>query len=57
MEPFIENWEKFNSNTGWNNEGTPWPRVMQALSHFSYHASAGSTVLCDLQVLDPYDAF
>ena len=56
MEPFIDNWEKFNSNTGWNNEGTPWPRVMQALSHFSYHASAGSTVLCDPQV-NPYDAF
>ena len=50
VEPFIEKWQKFNSNSGWNDgEATPWSRVMQALSHFSYHATAGSCVLCDLQ--------
>lgn len=48
-EPFIENWEKFNSNTGWNDDDVLWGRVMQALSHFSYHASGGQFVLCDLQ--------
>ena len=27
----------------------PWPRVMQAVSHFSYHISNGQCLLCDLQ--------
>ncbi|KAJ1413582.1 kinase-like domain-containing protein [Ochromonadaceae sp. CCMP2298] len=49
QEPFIECWQKFNSNTGWCDTETPWPRVMQGLSHFSYHASGGMLVLCDLQ--------
>lgn len=49
QEPFIENYKKFNSNTGWADNTTPWPRVMQALSHFSYHVSGGQYVLCDLQ--------
>jgi len=49
VEPFIESWQKFNSNSGWMDDSTPWPRVMQALSHFSYHASSGRSVLCDLQ--------
>ncbi|TFB03107.1 hypothetical protein CCMA1212_004516 [Trichoderma ghanense] len=49
VEPFIQNYQKFNSNTGWNNETTAWGKVMQALSHFSYHATGGFYVLCDLQ--------
>jgi hypothetical protein len=49
QEPFIDNYKKFNSNTGWADDSTPWPRVMQALSHFSYHISGGQFVLCDLQ--------
>jgi len=50
VEPFIENFQKFNSNSGWTDyDGTPWNLVMQALSHFSYHNSGGSLVLCDLQ--------
>ncbi|KAL8404396.1 hypothetical protein RB594_009298 [Gaeumannomyces avenae] len=48
-EPFIQNYQKFNSNTGWNDETRPWAQVMQALSHFSYHISGGNYVLCDLQ--------
>jgi hypothetical protein len=48
-EPFIENYEKFNSNTGWNDARREWAQVMQALSHFSYHISGGNYVLCDLQ--------
>ena len=48
-EPFIENYQKFNSNSGWADDSIPWARVMQALSHFSYHASGGTTLLCDLQ--------
>eukprot|EP00026_Physarum_polycephalum_P013238 Phypoly_transcript_13618.p1 GENE.Phypoly_transcript_13618~~Phypoly_transcript_13618.p1 ORF type:complete len:243 (+),score=23.24 Phypoly_transcript_13618:132-860(+) len=50
VEPYIESFQKFNSNTGWQDrDGTPWNLVMQALSHFSYHTTGGSTVLCDLQ--------
>jgi hypothetical protein len=41
LEPFIENYEKFNSNSGWSDESVGWAEVMQALSHFSYHAPAG----------------
>ncbi|KAI0593648.1 kinase-like protein [Biscogniauxia sp. FL1348] len=48
-EPFIQNYEKFNSNTGWSDESRAWGEVMQALSHFSYHVSGGQFVLCDLQ--------
>ncbi|KAK3372650.1 kinase-like domain-containing protein [Podospora didyma] len=49
QEPFIQNYEKFNSNTGWTDDNDGWPEVMQALSHFSYHVSGGMYVLCDLQ--------
>ena len=49
VEPFILNYQKFNSNSGWADNKTHLPRVMQALSHFSYHVSAGEVVLCDLQ--------
>jgi uncharacterized protein YodC (DUF2158 family) len=49
QEPFIKNYQKFNSNTGWSDSSTPWPRVMQALSHYSYHCSGGQLLLCDLQ--------
>ncbi|KAG6039702.1 hypothetical protein E4U41_002196 [Claviceps citrina] len=48
-EPFIQNYQKFNSNTGWADESEKWGEVMQALSHFSYHLSGGQFVLCDLQ--------
>ncbi|KAB8229900.1 kinase-like domain-containing protein [Aspergillus alliaceus] len=48
-EPFIQNYQKFNSNTGWNNDSLIWGEVMQALSHFSYHITGGNYVLCDLQ--------
>jgi len=49
QEPFIENYQKFNSNTGWADDSIPWARVMQALSHFTYHVSSGQNLLCDLQ--------
>ncbi|KAK7746218.1 hypothetical protein SLS62_009434 [Diatrype stigma] len=48
-EPFIQNYQKFNSNTGWTDDSEAWGEVMQALSHFSYHVSGGQFVLCDLQ--------
>ncbi|CAD6452533.1 f29ab76f-7bac-4ac2-b085-9c8a1e4ffa76 [Sclerotinia trifoliorum] len=49
VEPMIENFEKFNSNTGWTGQDTVWNDAMQALSHFSYHDSDGGFLLCDLQ--------
>ncbi|KAM0479033.1 hypothetical protein ACHAPX_005012 [Trichoderma viride] len=48
-EPFIKDYQKFNSNTGWNDASATWGEIMQALSHFSYHESNGGHVLCDLQ--------
>ncbi|KAE8166898.1 kinase-like domain-containing protein [Aspergillus tamarii] len=48
-EPFIQNYQKFNSNTGWIDDSRAWGEVMQALSHFSYHVTGGYYVLCDLQ--------
>ncbi|KAK6542553.1 hypothetical protein TWF694_006499 [Orbilia ellipsospora] len=50
IEPMILNFEKFNSNSGWAaTDTTGWASAMQALSHFSYHNSAGQFLLCDLQ--------
>ncbi|KAF2965153.1 hypothetical protein GQX73_g8410 [Xylaria multiplex] len=50
VEPMIENFEKFNSNSGWvDTTGGIWSQAMQALSHFSYHNSGGQLLLCDLQ--------
>ncbi|KAI0478318.1 kinase-like domain-containing protein [Xylaria cf. heliscus] len=50
VEPMIENFEKFNSNSGWAPvTGGAWSEAMQALSHFSYHNSGGQLLLCDLQ--------
>ena len=49
VEPFIENFQKFNSNSGWVATGVPWVNVMQALSHYSYHVRGGQYLLCDLQ--------
>lgn len=49
VEPFIRNYQKFNSNSGWTNDDDGWAEVMQALSHFSYHISGGFYVLCDIQ--------
>ena len=47
VEPLIEGtYAKFNSNSGWVNEGY---NMMQALSHFSYHVTEGRYLLCDLQ--------
>jgi len=49
QEPFIQNYQKFNSNSGWADDSIPWARVMQALSHYTYHASNGTCLVCDLQ--------
>lgn len=48
VEPYLANYEKWNSNGGWQSE-TAWGKVMAALSHFSYHVTNGQCLLCDLQ--------
>lgn len=50
-EPFIEDYQKFNSNSGWTQGGAAgsWSDLMQALSHYSYQISGGQFLLCDLQ--------
>ncbi|KAF9171151.1 hypothetical protein BGX20_008052, partial [Mortierella sp. AD010] len=49
VEPMIDNFEKFNSNTGWKQDRTAWGQVMQSLAHFSFHCTGGQFTLCDLQ--------
>jgi len=50
VEPYIENFQKFNSNTGWiSQDSSKWILIMQALSHYSYHVSSAQYLLCDLQ--------
>ena len=46
VEPLIRNFQKFNSNSG---AADVTAAVAQALSHYSYHASDGRELLCDLQ--------
>lgn len=46
IEPFLQCFQKFNSNTGKADDRF---EIMQALSHFSYHDSGGERILCDLQ--------
>lgn len=48
-EPLIQDFQKFNSNTGWEAPlEDQYSDAMQALSHFSYNNS-GTMVLCDIQ--------
>ncbi|KAL7544133.1 hypothetical protein ACHAWF_007520 [Thalassiosira exigua] len=46
VEPFIANFRKFNSNTGAKDAQAA---IAQTFSHFSYHATDGQWLLCDLQ--------
>jgi len=48
-EPYISGFQKWNSNSGWVNHESEVSPLMCALSHFSYHASGGNNLLCDLQ--------
>ncbi|ATZ55219.1 hypothetical protein BCIN_11g05000 [Botrytis cinerea B05.10] len=49
IEPFIENYRKFNSALGQAPDDDEFAAPIQALSHFSYHISDGKMLLCDLQ--------
>ncbi len=49
VEPFLENYRKWNSNNGWVDTSSTWAQIMQSLSHYSFHVTRGALVLCDLQ--------
>merc|ERR1712054_46210 len=56
IEPFIgQDYEKFNSNTGWQN--TQCGLTMGAFSHFSHYISRGQELLCDLQGVKEQDEY
>jgi hypothetical protein len=49
-EPVIRNFKKFTSNSGWIEDSGSWKtNAMTAFSHFTYHASGGQHLVCDLQ--------
>lgn len=49
IDDYFHDYHIWNSNSGWGDSSTPWGKVMQAVSHFSYHASCGKLLICDLQ--------
>lgn len=50
VERAVHNFDKFNSNSGWAKPSKrTFSRLLQALSHFSYFASSGQRLLCNLQ--------
>lgn len=51
VEPMINGvpFQKWNSNTGFNDPKLKNNDYIQALSHWSYHTSNGNLLLCDLQ--------
>jgi len=52
VERWIPNFVKYNSNSGWVRKEDPygtWEDVAQALSHYSYHTSNRTVLLCDVQ--------
>lgn len=50
VEPEIRCFEKFTSNSGWIGDTSDRDvRVMAAFTHFTYHQSGGTLIVCDLQ--------
>lgn len=50
VERAVHNFDKFNSNSGWAKPSKrTFSRLLQALSHFSFVASGGQRLLCNLQ--------
>lgn len=53
VEPFIRRFTKFTSNNGWiaeDEDEEEWACLaMEAFSHYSYHRSRGTLIVCDLQ--------
>ena len=55
VEPYIRDYTKFTSNGGWINDNDPDAEAMEAFSHFTYHRSGGSMIVCDLQGRHKWD--
>jgi hypothetical protein len=50
VEPVIRYYTKYTSNSGWIADNSEQGALeMEAFSHFTYHASGGSLLVCDLQ--------
>lgn len=50
VEPYIRDFRKFTSNSGWIAPGQNWDILaMEAFSHYTYHRSGGRLIVCDLQ--------
>lgn len=52
VEPLIRYFTKFTSNNGWiaDEDDVGWAVLaMEAFSHYTYHRSGGSLIVCDLQ--------
>ena len=58
VEPLIRYFQKFTSNSGWINPDCGWKtEALEAFSHFTYHRSGGSMIVCDLQGRYRHDRF
>ena len=50
VEPYIRDFNKFTSNSGWIKSGQSWDILaVEAFSHYTYHKSGGMLLVCDLQ--------
>lgn len=59
VEPLIRYFSKFTSNNGWIGDVGMDVLAMEAFSHFTYHKTGGSMIVCDLQGRyrdDPYSS-
>jgi Alpha-kinase family len=58
IEPFIRYFCKFTSNNGYINREAGWEgQAMEAFTHYTYHKSGGSLIVCDLQGRYRLDTF
>jgi Alpha-kinase family len=58
VEPLIRNYEKFTSNSGGIGDTDLWDvRCMEAFTHYSYHRTGGSMIVCDLQGRHKFDKY
>lgn len=49
VEPWLPDYTKYNSNSGWSAMSDSGDLIAQSVSHCSYHTSGGKLLLCDLQ--------
>lgn len=57
LEPLIRYFTKYTSNNGYIEKVGDHGDCMEAFAHFSYHASGGQTLVCDLQGRYRYDRY